>query len=178
MDVDRQTLNTHDESIATSNKYKIVQSTLSKVALSDMMNDPNAINKLPFKFNHVLQEKVAVTNQFNSGRCWVFAALNVIRHAMIQKYKLPDNFQLSQAYIYKYDQIEKCNTALHLIYYYSKNGGTMSLECLTLVKETCSDGGTIDFFMNIINKYGIVPYDVYPDNTQSKNTSLIFSPIS
>ena len=35
-----------------------------------------------------------VADQKQSGRCWMFAALNTMRHDMQQKFNLPDNFLL------------------------------------------------------------------------------------
>ena len=43
-----------------------------------------------------------VTNQKHSGRCWLFATLNVLRHAFGKKYKAKD-FTFSQAYNFFWD---------------------------------------------------------------------------
>ena len=50
-----------------------------------------------------------VADQKQSGRCWMFAALNTMRHDMQQKFNLPDNFELSQAYQFFWDKFEKSN---------------------------------------------------------------------
>ena len=39
-----------------------------------------------------------VADQKQSGRCWMFAALNTMRHDMQQKFNLPEDFELSQSY--------------------------------------------------------------------------------
>lgn len=49
-----------------------------------------------------------VTNQRSSGRCWIFAATNVFRVAIQQKYKIKD-FELSQSYLFFWDKVEKAN---------------------------------------------------------------------
>jgi len=52
-----------------------------------------------------------ITNQKNSGRCWVFAALNVIRVPFMQQHNL-DEFEFSQAYLFFWDKVrhfEYCN---------------------------------------------------------------------
>ena len=59
-------------------------------------------------------EQGAVTNQEKSGRCWLFAALNTMRFHMIQEQKLK-NFELSQAYLFFYDKLEKSNYFLENI---------------------------------------------------------------
>lgn len=155
-------------------KYKIVQTALRKTNIKNISTSQNVLNKLPFKFNLTLPELVTATNQKRSGRCWLFAGLNVIRHVMIQKYKLPPDFELSQAYLFKYDKIEKCNTALEIIYDLAKNDKLdNSLEYNTLIYWTIHDGGSINQFSNLIKKYGVVPKDIYPDLAQVENTKML-----
>lgn len=49
-----------------------------------------------------------VSDQKQSGRCWMFAALNTFRHKMITSYQLKD-FELSQNYTFFWDKYEKAN---------------------------------------------------------------------
>ena len=53
-------------------------------------------------------EQGSITNQKSSGRCWMFAALNVMRFDIIHKLNLKD-FELSQSYPLFYDKLEKSN---------------------------------------------------------------------
>ena len=46
-------------------------------------------------FTNAIHVDVRATNQETSGRCWLFAVLNVIRLNMIQNYKLDKEFELS-----------------------------------------------------------------------------------
>lgn len=55
-----------------------------------------------------------VTNQNQSGRCWMFACLNIIRFNMEQQYNV-ENFELSQNYTYFWDKLEKANYFYHNI---------------------------------------------------------------
>jgi aminopeptidase C len=50
-----------------------------------------------------------ITDQKQSGRCWIFAFLNIIRYKMIQKYKLAPDFEFSQNYLFFFDKLEKAN---------------------------------------------------------------------
>ena len=55
----------------------------------------------------------AVANQRQSGRCWMFSALNFLRFHMEKSLKLPKgSFQLSQNYNFFWDQLEKANLFL------------------------------------------------------------------
>lgn len=55
-----------------------------------------------------------MTNQRSSGRCWIFAATNVFRVAIQQKYNIK-SFELSQAYLFFHDKVEKANYFLESI---------------------------------------------------------------
>lgn len=55
-----------------------------------------------------------MTHQKSSGRCWLFAALNVIRLPFAKKLNI-DDFEFSQNYLFFWDKIERCNFALHNI---------------------------------------------------------------
>ena len=46
----------------------------------------------------------AITHQKQSGRCWLFAATNVMRFRIIQNYHL-ENFELSQNYLLFWDKL-------------------------------------------------------------------------
>jgi bleomycin hydrolase len=59
--------------------------------------------------NHVFQHKVEiegkpVTNQKNTGRCWLFATLNVIRVPFVKKHNL-EEFEFSQNYLFFWDKV-------------------------------------------------------------------------
>ena len=81
-----------------------------------------------------------VADQKQSGRCWMFAALNTMRHEMQQKYNLPDDFELSQSYQFFWDKFEKAN------YFYENvirtaNKPTDSRKVAWLMAAPQSDGG-------------------------------------
>ena len=71
---------------------------------------------------HIYNRKVEaegkpVTNQKSSGRCWLFAALNVARQPFIKQYNLED-FEFSQGHLFYWDKIERANYFLHNIGWY------------------------------------------------------------
>lgn len=70
--------------------------------------------------NHVFNTKIPiesmVTNQKSSGRCWIFAALNVFRVEVMKKYNL-EEFELSQGYLFFWDKFEKSNCKSLLLFF-------------------------------------------------------------
>lgn len=57
-------------------------------------------------FQHRVSEVKPMTNQKNSGRCWIFATLNVIRIPFMKQYNL-EEFEFSQAYLFFWDKVRK-----------------------------------------------------------------------
>ena len=111
------------------------------------------------------------TNQKSSGRCWIFAGLNVLREKIAKKYNLTD-FELSQNYVAFYDKLEKSNFLLEKIIelrYQDKFDRTIDY----LLSNGIEDGGQWDMFVNVVKKYGVVPQDAYPETFQSSNTRQI-----
>ena len=49
-----------------------------------------------------------------SGRCWLFAALNMLREVAADRLKV-DSFELSQNYLSFYDKLEKANNVLEMV---------------------------------------------------------------
>ncbi len=49
-----------------------------------------------------------VTNQKATGRCWLFAGLNLMREDIARQFKL-EEFELSQNYLAFWDKFEKAN---------------------------------------------------------------------
>ena len=69
--------------------------------------------------NHVYSVQISsegkpVTSQKSTGRCWLFAALNVIRIPFMKHYKL-DKFEFSQSYLFFWDKFERANYFLEQI---------------------------------------------------------------
>lgn len=138
----------------------VPQNRLALSALSS--NDPKAIltqRSATIKdiqnFNiKIPLEGTPITNQRSSGRCWLFAATNVFRVAIMRKHNLKD-FQLSQAYLFYWDKLEKANYFLEQIL----DTASDDLEgrlVQTLLASPVGDGGQWDMAANLVEKYGLV----------------------
>ena len=112
------------------------------------------------------------TAQKSSGRCWIFACLNVIRVEMMKKYDLPESFELSQTYVFFWDKLERANFFLESMI--QTRGEPLDGRLMThLLSNTnlMSDGGQWDMLANLITKYGLVCSVLlrYSSNTHSKH---------
>ena len=98
-------------------------------------------------------EQGKITNQKQSGRCWMFAALNTMRFAIMKKLDL-DTFELSQNYTLFYDKLEKANYFLESILG-TLEEPTSGRVIAHLLMAPLNDGGQWDMFCNLIEKYGV-----------------------
>ena len=130
----------------------------------------NAENAAEFgkEFSHCVKTK-AVTDQKQSGRCWLFTGLNVLRAAAIEEHDLPAEFQFSQNYTFFWDQLEKANLFLQGIID-TRELPMEDRKVDWLFSNPLSDGGQFTGVANLITKYGVVPADVMPETFSSNNT--------
>lgn len=148
--------------------HKLLRNIVNNSYLHNIDTDNERVNKLLYDFNESLGDDVETTNQFHSGRCWIFAALNVLRRSLIKRHKLSTNFELSQSFVFFFDKLEKCNMALEIIFKKSSKKYTESLKFKSLIPDILGDGGTWNMFVAVVQKYGIVPKYTFPDGKQSK----------
>lgn len=113
-------------------------------------------------------EQGSITSQKQSGRCWMFAALNVMRFETIHKWNLED-FEFSQNYPLFYDKLEKSNYFLESILK-TLNEPTEGRLISYLLRDPIGDGGQWDMFANIVRKYGVVPKEAMPETISSSAT--------
>lgn len=114
-----------------------------------------------------------VANQKQSGRCWMFAALNTFRHHLANVFQLKD-FELSQNYTFFYDKFEKANYFYENIIH-TANEPLTSRKVAFLLQTPQQDGGQWDMLVSIIQKYGIVPKSVMPESKSSSSSASLNS---
>lgn len=159
-------------------KNRLAQNALARNAISDIVGRTNGGLSLRdrYFFNvevDVIGSPSHLNNQKSSGRCWIFATSNVLRSHVIKTYNLdPLKFQLSQSYLFFYDKLEKANFFLDNILD-TADEQIDSRLLQFLFAGSVSDGGQWDMIVNVLNKYGAVPNEVFPDNAQAESTSRL-----
>lgn len=109
-----------------------------------------------------------ITNQKRSGRCWMFAGLNVLRGIAIAKLNVKD-IEFSQTYLQFFDKMEKANSFLDKNIELIDRPLTDQLTMFVL-NNSLGDGGYWSYFVNLVAKYGIVPKSVMPTTNVSDDT--------
>lgn len=138
----------------------VVTSRSARIADQQVFN-----TKIPF-------EGAPITNQRSSGRCWLFASTNVFRVALMKRYNLAE-FQLSQAYLFFWDKLEKSNFFLEQMIDTAIEEDLDGRLVQALLGDIASDGGQWDMVYNLVEKYGLVPQTLYPDSYAAQNSSGI-----
>lgn len=146
----------------------VIRHSLSKSKLNDACFSLDEASLTDFTFSTDIKT-LPVSNQKQSGRCWIFSACNVLRNAIAKSLNINSMFELSQNYVAFYDKLEKINYLLEAIIERvdkSKDDRTN----MFLLQNAISDGGQWDMFVNIIKKYGIVPKANMVETCQSSFT--------
>lgn len=145
----------------------VVRHALSRHSISNVIFNTDSLREVTPSFSIELKT-LPVANQKQSGRCWIFAGLNVLREIVAKKCGLP-KFELSQNYISLFDKIEKSNYALESILEIGDRDHD-DRELHFILSNPVSDGGQWDMFVNLVKKYGVVPQDQFPETYQSEAT--------
>lgn len=85
-----------EAAISSDPKLPLFRTMLARSGLNQTLTSQRAITKGAHVFNTVLKSKTgSITNQKSSGRCWLFAATNLLRYNVMKILDIND-FQLSQ----------------------------------------------------------------------------------
>ena len=146
---------------------KVAQNAVTNVQLPDLTLNRDLVQNIDTSFSIKLDDW-KVTSQKRSGRCWLFAALNLFRVGAMKKMNLK-NFEFSQAHIHFWDKFERSNHLLEAII----ETADRPIDDRTihfLLSDPIGDGGQWNMAMNLIRKYGLVPKSAYPESNTSSAT--------
>lgn len=178
-------------SLFAQQKGDITPETLNKIKQAYNSNDPytkavtNALthndakklaetNAFEGKVDHLFKYRVnvsGITDQKSSGRCWMFTSLNLLRPKVMKTLNTGE-FEFSQNYLFFYDLLEKSNLFLENVIA-TANSPMDDRRVEWYFKSPVDDGGTWAGFINLVDKYGLVPKSVMPETNSSSNTSAM-----
>ena len=148
--------------------FRLARNTALKSEIEDLAMDWESFRKINHTFSDVVSGEMPVTNHKSSGRCWGFAGLNLFRIYLGRKYNLK-KFEFSQSYFMFWDKFEKSNYFLENIIA-TLNEPRDGRLMMHLVSNPIQDGGQWHMFINLINKYGVVPQTEMPETFQSSKS--------
>lgn len=164
----RENLEAFSRSFDENPANRIAMNAVTKNGINNAAVNPYAKAEYQHSYN-IYVDAGEITNQKKSGRCWMFASLNVFRLQVIKKLNLK-NMELSQNYTLFYDKLEKSNYFLENILA-TLDEPLEGRVVAYLLQDPVGDGGQWDMFRSLIAKYGIVPKDVFPETAVSENTA-------
>ncbi len=151
---------------AERKEIRTLQAAMAKTELKDLAFVPEAAAKLNGDFAVELKTR-GVTFQQRSGRCWLYAVLNILRERISQTCRL-DKFELSANYLSFYDKLEKANNFLELVIENAHK--PLNDRMMEYVLGGVGDGGYWDMATDLVAMYGVVPAAVMPETWQSTHT--------
>jgi bleomycin hydrolase len=108
------------------------------------------------------------TDQKSSGRCWLFAATNLLRLGVMKRLKIK-SFEFSQNWLMFWDKVEKANYFLEAMIA-TADRDIDDRTVVTIMENCVNDGGQWNMFVNIALKYGLVPKSAMPETASSSST--------
>lgn len=141
---------------------------VTQTPIDDVALNRGVVTSLDHTFSHLLDDWT-VTNQKKSGRCWMFAGLNLLRVGAMRKMNLKE-FQFSQNHTLFHDKLERAN------YFFEQIIATADRDVddrvvAHLLTFPLDDGGQWNMFVNVISRHGLVPQAVMPESQSSSDTA-------
>lgn len=155
------------EDFASRPQNRLMQNAVTKVDVKEIALDRSLVTSMDHTFSHTL-DRWKATDQMRSGRCWMFAGLNVMRADAMQTLLL-EEFELSQNYIMFWDKLEKSNYFLEAILETADRPAD-DRTVHFLLQSLVSDGGQWNMFAALVAKHGLVPKSVMPETHSSSNS--------
>ena len=149
---------------------KVAQNAVSNTDLASLALNRDLVQSMDFSFSTKLDEW-SVTNQKRSGRCWLFATLNLFRVGAMKKMNVKD-FEFSQSHLFFWDKLERSNHFLEAII----DTSDRPVDDRTvhfLLSDPIGDGGQWNMAMNLIKKHGLVPKSAFPESSSSSSSRLM-----
>ena len=146
---------------------QLLMNTINNVGIEKVAANRKIINQT----NHLFNNKVddwEVMDQKQSGRCWIFAGMNLYKPALCKKLKIKD-VQLSANYVQFWDFLEKANLFFNNVQKTSDQD--LDSRLVQSILSSGPEGGWWDMFICIVDKYGIVPESVMPDTFDASKTT-------
>lgn len=171
MNLDKKIFDQLEKIYDKDEKNKVIENAISNMGIREASLDRNIINRHDFIFSNEVETK-DVTNQKKTGRCWMFAGLNMVRMHIAKKLNM-EKFELSESFLYFYDNMEKANLFLQRVID-TKNLDIRDRKVEDVFYSTPEDGGYFEFFYYLIKKYGIVPKNAMGELYHADQSQFMF----
>jgi len=149
---------------------RAMRNALTATGIKDIAENREILADLNTTFSHKIKTK-GISNQKESGRCWMFAGCNMTKQILLNKLNL-DEFEFSQIYLQFWDKLEKANKFLECMIAF-RDRDLMDRDVVFLLQDPCPDGGYWESFGDLVAKYGMVPKEVMAETASSEDTAMM-----
>ena len=151
---------------------RLAQNAVTRVTVDDVAINRDIVASIDHSQSTTLDDW-KVTNQERSGRCWLFAGLNLLRVGVMRQTGLKD-FEFSQNYAMFWDKLERANYFLEAVI--ETAGRDVDDRTVAyLLESVAGDGGQWNMFAALVAKHGLVPKGYMPETQSSSNTGKMNS---
>ncbi|NGN63026.1 C1 family peptidase [Streptomyces sp. A7024] len=163
----KEQLETFEREFTARPANRLMQNAVTQTSVDDIALDRRIVTSVDHSVSHHLDDWKA-TNQKKSGRCWLFAGLNLLRVGAAEKLGVKD-FEFSQNYLHWWDKFERANHFLEGIIETSGRDAD-DRTVAHLLSDPISDGGQWNMFVALVAKHGLVPKSAMPETNSSSAT--------
>ena len=148
-------------------RNRVAQNAVTRTAIDEITVSRAVVAETDHTFSHLL-DKWTVTDQKQSGRCWLFAGMNLFRVGTMEQMGLK-GFEFSQTYLFFWDKFERANYFLEAMIELSDRPVDDRVVAW-LLDHPIDDGGQWNMFASLVKKYGLAPKSVMPETVSSERT--------
>jgi bleomycin hydrolase len=146
---------------------RLAQNAVTRNGIDDIALDSRIVFNADHTFSITLDDW-GVTDQKQTGRCWMFAGLNLLRFSTRQVLDVKE-FEFSQNYVMFWDKLERANYFLEAMIA-TGDRDVDDRSVAFLLDGPVSDGGQWNMFVSLVRKHGLVPKALMPETNSSSNS--------
>ncbi|WP_328318667.1 aminopeptidase C [Streptomyces sp. NBC_00388] len=163
-------LESFEKGFAARPTNRLMQNAVTQTSVDDIALDRRVLTGIDHSVSHHLDDW-KVTNQKQSGRCWMFAGLNLLRVGAAQALGVKD-FEFSQNYLLWWDKFERANHFLETVIETSDRD-VDDRTVAHVLADPIGDGGQWNMFAALVAKHGLVPKSAMPETDSSSATRAL-----
>lgn len=167
--ISSESINQFKANLSANKSSDLIRRSVSKNGILASSTEIQSDELMKPVFSLEVPEKQDVPNQKQSGRCWMFAALNTMRYNLTKNLGLPADFELSQNFINFWDKFEKSNYFLENVLATAEEPIT-SRKVAFLMQTPQEDGGQWDMLCSLIEKHGLAPKSAMEETYNSEHS--------
>jgi bleomycin hydrolase len=165
--LERDAIDSLQAAFRANPSYRQAQNAITRNSVDDVALNNRVVFNTDHTFSIALDDW-GVTDQKQTGRCWMFAGLNLLRFSARRALGVKE-VEFSQNFAMFWDKVERANYFFEAIIE-SADSDVDDRSVAFLLDQPLSDGGQWNMFINLVQKHGLVPKALMPETNSSSNS--------